>query len=268
MWGDKAQVAVRFALVCIMLFAYGLIKKQSIKLSTNSKLYAVGLGIAFASVVLCFTASIQKTTIANAMFTFYAATMISSFLFGTILFKETVNKKKLAAIALALGGLSVYSDSLIAGSIGILLGVSAGISDGFANVFRKKLSGTDSIAVLKIQFLVGVIFNFALLLITKEQIIRTASFVGALNTIIFSIVILAAGFLVLYGFQNFDVNVGAVIMSSEIVVAVILAFIFYQEVPSAHELTGGLLILFASILSAFNEESFKKLKLNQLSQRR
>jgi hypothetical protein len=52
MWGDKAQVAVRWALVWVMLLTYFYARKTKIKVPRNKLPYAIGLSLAFAS--LCF----------------------------------------------------------------------------------------------------------------------------------------------------------------------------------------------------------------------
>src|SRR4051812_12817694 len=104
MWGDKAQVAARYILVSLFLVAYGLFRKAKDKIPQNKLAYAVFLGISFALVVLFFTFSIQKTTLANTLFTFYATDMLVSFLLGTALLKEKVSKVKILAIIFTLAG--------------------------------------------------------------------------------------------------------------------------------------------------------------------
>lgn len=249
MWGDKAQVAIRFLLVSIMLVIHRLVRSNKPQFNRQQVANSLFLGIAFSGVVLFFTASIQKTSIANAMFTFYAGTMISSFIFGSLFFKETVTKRKIIAILMALAGLAMYSGAIYAGTIGVILGVLAGISDGFGNIFRKKLKGADHLEVLRIQFIVGTIFCSMVMLASGEKIIKHASLSVSLATILFSVVILIAALLVLYGFQHFDINIGTVILSSEIVSAALLAYIFYGEVPAINETIGGLFILAAAIAS-------------------
>src|SRR4051812_36275688 len=88
MWGDKAQVAVRYVIVFIILLLYGYFRKTKAKIPPEKLFYAVALGFSFALVVLFFTFSIQKTTIANSFFTFYATSMVTSFLLGTFILKE------------------------------------------------------------------------------------------------------------------------------------------------------------------------------------
>ena len=254
MWGDKAQVAIRWFLVAVFLIIYGFFKKTKVKIPRNKRAYAATLGVSFALVVLFFTFSVQKTTIANALFTYYATNMITSFLLGTFLLKESVSRTKIVAIIFALAGLSLYSGALAAGSLGIIFGVVAGVADGFSNLLRKRLRGVNSNAVLRVQYVIGSIFIILLTLLSKDQIVRTVSWHVAILTIIFAFILIAAGNLLLYGFQHFDINIGTVITSTELVFGALFGLILYHEVPAAHELLGGVLIFSGSVLGSIDLE--------------
>jgi drug/metabolite transporter (DMT)-like permease len=178
--------------------------------------------------------------------------MISSFLLGTFLLKEKVGGQKILAIVLALGGLSFYSNDLIAINLGIIFGVLAGIFDGISNVFRRKLAGVNRNAVIRVQYAVGTIFTGLITLLSGDQILKDVNTRGAVATIIFSIILIAAANLLLYGYQHFDVNIGTVIMSIELVFGALLGFLFYQEVPKSHELLGGTLIFAGSVISSID----------------
>jgi drug/metabolite transporter (DMT)-like permease len=252
MWGDKAQVAARWSLVFIILIVYGLFRNTKAKIPRSKLLYAISLGATFALTVLFFTFAVQKTTIANSLFTFYAANMIVSFLLGTLILKEAVSRSKILAIVLALAGLGLYSGELLVGSVGVIFAVIAGINEGASNVFRKKLSGVDRSALLRLQFGVGSVFTILVTLMSRDEIIRTASFRGTLLTVIFALILILAGNLLLYGYQHFDVNIGTVITASELVFGAILGLLLFHEVPAPHELLGGTLIFAGSILGSLD----------------
>ncbi len=80
MFSDSAQVAARYvvAFALILLYLY-FFKKAKAKVPRAKLGYAIALGIAFAATVLFFTLSVQKTTIANSLFTLYAANLLASF---------------------------------------------------------------------------------------------------------------------------------------------------------------------------------------------
>lgn len=257
MWGDKSQVAARFAPVFVFLVLYGIVSKNKGTIPRSKLKYAIGLSVGFSVVVLFFTASIQNTSIANTLFTFFATNMIASFIFGTLLLKEKVTISKIIAIGFALAGLSLYAKSFIDLNEGIIYAVIAGIADGASNVFRKQLAGVNNTAAVRLQYGIGTVITAAVALLSGEQIIRQVSPEAIFFTIIFAIGMVTAANLILYGYQHFDVNIGTVIMSSEIVFGTLLGWIFYKEVPALHEAIGGFLIMTGAVISALN---FGKIK--------
>jgi drug/metabolite transporter (DMT)-like permease len=60
---------------------------------------------------------------------------------------------------------------------------------------------------------------------------------------------MSVSFLTLIGFQNFDLNLGTIIISSELIFAPIFAALAFHEYPSANEIFGGLFIALSIILS-------------------
>lgn len=252
MWGDKAQVAARFVPVFIFLVGYSLISKKKRSIPRAKLKYGIALSASFASVVLFFTAAVQHTTIANTLFTFFATNMIASFLFGTFLLREKVTIAKIVAIIFALAGLSVYAQAILTLNRGILFAVVAGLCDGGSNVFRKKLGGVDRVAVNRLQYGAGTIITAGVSLISGEQILRKVSPEAIILTLLFACAMLMATSLLLYGYQHFDVNIGTVILSSEIIFGALLGLLFYREVPALHETIGGALILTGAVVSSLN----------------
>jgi drug/metabolite transporter (DMT)-like permease len=250
MWGDKAQVVARFAIVLVLLAVYNLWRRHKPAIPEGKLLSLLGLGLTFAIMVLLFTSAIGKTTVANVLFVFYATNMITAFLLGTLILKEVVSRNKLSALILALTGLAVYSGAIAAGNLGITFSILAGVCGGSNSMFSKKLAGVDRSIVLIIQYTIASLFSGLLLLISGDQVIRAASLHGVLLTILFALVIILGSYLTLYGFQNFDVNIGTVIMSTELVFAAVMAYFLFNEVPKVHELLGGVLIFTGSIVGS------------------
>lgn len=255
MWGDKAQVAVRFVLVLLLLSGYSLLRKHKATVPKAKLPLVVALGLAFAIMVLLFTSAIGKTTIANVLFVFYGSNMIASFIAGTILLKENVTIHKVLALAFAIAGLALYSGAIEQGSLGIIFSLIAGLFGGAMNVWSKLLTGVNRHAVIVTQYAVASLLVLLVTFLSGDEIVRAASWHGALLTVLFAAVIIAGSKLVLYGFQNFDVNIGSVIMSSELVFAAVMGYFFFNEVPAPHEILGGAIIFAGSIIGSgmFNQ---------------
>jgi drug/metabolite transporter (DMT)-like permease len=176
--------------------------------------------------------------------------MITSFGLGTLLLKESISRSKIVALVLAILGLALYSGAIAGGNEGIIFAIFAGLCGGTINLISKQLTGVDRNSVLLIQYMVGTIFAVATALLSGEALIRTTSVHATLLTIFFASVIILGSYLTLYGFQNFDVNIGTVIMSTELVFAAIMAYVLFNELPKPHELLGGLLIFTGSVVGS------------------
>ncbi len=250
MWGDKAQVAARFSLVLLLLGAFRIMSKSHTTVPKAKLPLAVGLGLGFAAIVLLLTAAIGKTTIANALFVFYASSMASSFMAGTALLKEVVTSNKLLALAFAMSGIGLYSGAIEQGNLGIVFALLAGLFSGGVNVASKLLIGVDRNAVLVVQYTVATLCALILTFASGDEIIRVASMRGVLGIVLFAAIIITGSKLMLYGFQNFDVNMGSVIMASELIFAATMGYIFFGEIPAPHELAGGALALTGSIVGS------------------
>jgi drug/metabolite transporter (DMT)-like permease len=251
MWGDQAQVFARFAVAWLILVSVNQFRKKQTTHALKNKLsLAVTLSILQALAILFYTLAVQKTTIANMLFVSYATTMIVQFALGTVILKEKVTSIKLIAIAFSLVGLALYSHSLVAGNMGVLFSVLAGATGAFANLVNKKLAGVDRWTVLQVQYGLGAILLFVITLVLGNGFIRTVSLDGILITIAFALTILVASYLLLYGYQHIDVNIGTVISSTELVFGVILGLALFQEVPNIWETASGLLIATGSVIGA------------------
>ena len=255
MWGDQAQVAVRFALVWIILITFSQIKGKKAAVPRSKMPHAVAYSLLAATAILFFTLSVQATTIANTLFTSNATELFVAFLLGTILLSEKLSARKLIAIVLALVGLALYSHSILVGSVGIIFGLLAGATTAACNLLAKKLKGVDLSAIMRMQFGVGTLFMIVLtFLFSPHDIIRTVSVGGIVATVLFALILIAATRLVLYGFQHSDINVASVVLSSQLAFGALLGFFVYHEVLGAHEVWSGLLILCAAVIGGIAQK--------------
>jgi len=257
MWGDQAQVAIRFALVWLILVIFMHFKKSEKKkvIPRSKQMTAIAYSAIAALSILFFTLSVQATTIANTLFTSNATELFVAFLLGSILLREKITTMKLSAICLAVLGLIFYSDSILVGSAGILFGMLGGGTTALCNLLAKRLKGVDLGAIMRLQFGLGAVFMIILTLIfSPNDILRTISIEGIVATILFALILIVATRLVLYGFQNSDINIASVVLSSQLAFGALLGFFVYQETLAPHEMLSGLLILCAAIVGGFAQK--------------
>jgi len=209
------------------------------------------------AIIVFFTIAINEIKIASTIFLLYIASMLTSLFMGTLIFKESLGAQKMAALFLAVVGLSLFmSEHMALGlGVGMVSALLSGVSEGVGNVIRKKLKDADRVTVTLVQFLVITITAFILVGMAGESAIREVSWLPIVALIAFSTLQLALNNLLLFGFQNFDVNIGTVILSLEIFIAAIFGFLIFGETLSTAEIAGGVVIFTASVVSAWE---FKK----------
>jgi drug/metabolite transporter (DMT)-like permease len=67
---------------------------------------------------------------------------------------------------------------------------------------------------------------------------------------------IAVAFLTLVGFQDFDLNLGTIVLSSELFFATIAGLLLFHEYPTQNEVTGSALIILAIIILNIKWKAF------------
>ncbi len=207
--------------------------------------------ITFPCEVVFWTFSILQTKILTATAIFYAGSLLGSFIIGKLVFKEKVTSRKVFSLVLVLIGLGIYlyPFSLDQLNIGVVFALIAGCLDTAANSFRKYLSGKiDRLVLALLPMIGGIIITFffmALLHQTTLPIIAPLSWVvGG----IFGLMVLSVSYFTLVGFQNFDLNLGTIVLSAELIFGPVFAYLIFKEKPSSQEFFAALCILAAIIV--------------------
>lgn len=203
--------------------------------------------------VIAYNVSIVNTKIALATFAFYLGTILTGWIAGLLFYQEKLNAGKWLSLLLVLTGLALFVYPFTSSSLnlGFIAGVVSGILDGSANAFRKDLAGKVNKYILVLLTAIGGVFVSGLMMFYFHQELNylgsmsvTTWFIGAF----FGSLLVILNYLLLIGFQNFDLSLGSVILSLELLFALIFGIIFFKEFPTTKELLGGLLILLANII--------------------
>ena len=252
MFGTYAQVTARMGLAFLILFAINVIYQRAKPLSTKQLTLSLLLGLNSTAVLSFFTIAILTTKVANTVFLLYCGSILISLLLGAVLYKELFGIQKFIALSLALVGLYMYSDSLIVLGLGTVAAILSGVFEGIGNVFRKALQGVDKPTVLQWQFLGCTISALILTLAMPEPVIITVSAAALVALLVFALCQIVLNTLLLYGFQHFDVNIGSIILSTEVFFAAVMGYLLYGETLTTFETVGGLAIFVASIIATID----------------
>jgi drug/metabolite transporter (DMT)-like permease len=205
--------------------------------------------ISYVGLFIAFT----KLDIGTTYFLSYAASIAAGYILGGVVFRERLTKRGGVAFLLAvIGSLLVYnvtirSDTLLY----IVLAIISGIASPGWTAFSKKISSTYSnIQMNFIDTLYAFLFPFLLSFFWHEQWVPITFSLIWVYTFLFALLFLITGLLIVYGFQRVTAQSGTIILLFEIIVGIVLGFLFFHETLSIVGYVGGIFILASIIIQS------------------
>ena len=265
-WLTAYQVVeYRFAIALIALLFISLIFKLKISLKGTSKRILALYAVTFPLSVILFTLSVFNGSVALAVFTFYTATLVSSFIIGRIWFKEKIHVYKQLALIAILISIIAFTDPFnnFGVNLGLIFGLFSGVIQGIASSFQKLLSNNaNKTSLLLYQCLAGVTLSVIALLFAGEPTYTELGLMQWIVVILFGLAMLAITYLFLIGFKYTNLNTGSVLVSSELFFGPFFAYFLLSEGLSSGILIGGLFTIIAVIFSTLNDptQGLKKKK--------
>lgn len=254
------QIAIRFFLAFLLISLVILIKRIPLKLPKINKLHFLFFLFSLPLGVLFLTLSILEIKVSNSIFYFYLGGLFSSFTIGRLVFKEGINTGKIAALILAVAGLAIYAYplNLTLFKTGVILGILAGVFDAFLNTSRKFLGDFNRYALIFYQMAAVVVSMVLFSWLSGEQMIISFSPLSLIFLLPYAAGLVGVGFLTLYGFKHFDLNLGTIIVAMELSFVTVFAYLFLGEIPTVLEIIGSLFLLAALITV---NQSYRKIKI-------
>ena len=99
------------------------------------------------------------------------------------------------------------------------------------------------------QSLSGVILACGLLVFSNDVLIKEFHLSSIFVALLFGLLLVLIGYLLIYGFGNFDVNWGTIILATELFFVIVINALILKEYPNAYELFGGLLIFSGTVIT-------------------
>jgi drug/metabolite transporter (DMT)-like permease len=234
----------------IIILVYVFVSRQELNLKEKRSIILYGLLYGLAGSL--YTLSILSTKIATTVFSIYASSLTVSLLIGVLFLKEKFTNRKIGVLVLAFIGLVwfTYPLSMKTFDIGLLYGFVGGGFAVVANYIGKKLTDKVNNSILMVARLGGVAIGGVIMVVLNAgPILPNISVEGLLLSFSFALALCFVSFTVLVGFKNFDLNLGTVVISSELIFASLFAALFFKEYPKQGEIIGGLFIIAAILLA-------------------
>ncbi len=229
-----------------------LVLKNKISLKNTNRMSLLYFSLSFPLSVIFFTLAIFNTTVSLAVFSFYISTLVTSFIVGKIVLHENITKnKRLALVFILLAVIvltEVYKGFTI--NIGFIYGIISGILQTVASYYQKILGkNTNRTNLLILQTLTGFTLAAGILIYLNTPIFVMLPSLPLIITIFFGLVFLLISYLFLVGFKYTNLNVGSILVSSELLFGPLFAWIFLSEVITTSIIVGGTLTGIAVVLS-------------------
>lgn len=259
-FSDAGQVIARsFVATTIISLIIFYKKLNPLKINKKQIKYILAFCITFPLSILAFTISANSIKVTNALFMLYVGSLFSTAIFGKFLFKEKFTFKHIASLILVLIGLTffIYPFSIQSISFGLIFGILSGLLEGSSHTLRKLMSGIKREVIVFYQSMSGAIIALLFFLVGSEPLIKEFHFASIPVAIIFGFLLVAIGYLLVYGFENFDVNLGTIILATELFFALVINAIFLKEIPTTYEIIGGLFIFSGTVITSLKLGSKK-----------
>ncbi len=259
-WLNPYQVVeYRFFIAFVSAIVVFILSGQKLQFNkVNIKtlvLFAVTLPISS----ILFTLAIFNSSVSLAVFSFYIANLASSFVVGKLYFGEAIthNKKKaLFFIILAIVAFTNPFDHFVI-KIGFIYGILSGIFQTLASAFQKLVGqSADRMGLLITQTFAGVVLSVIAITATGSNLVGNMPQPALLITIFFGVTYLVIAYLFLVGFKYVNLQIGSILVSTELFFGPLFAFFLLSENLSNLELLGGLFIALAVL---FANKSSKQL---------
>jgi len=249
------QLLLRVGLMSFIFFLIGYFTKVYKKINKKDLPLFLFRGLLIVVDFSCFYIAVNNLPLGLALFIFYAANVVISFMFGALFLKEKLNFVKIVSLLTAMLGLFVmYQESF--GGVKLLPSIAALVSGccfGLNNSTSKKLTDKyNSTLVNLIAYGASFVLVIPLIFLFKEQIPMNFSLLTAVELLGFSIVGVAAFYLTLNGFKYIEAQKASLIMLTELLFVVLVGFLFFSEIPTKNTIIGGLFIIIALAIPNIN----------------
>ena len=248
-WINPYQaVALRFGIAFLFTLIISIFKKSK-SLGEVNKKDLLFFSIVFPVSVIFFTLAVFNTKVSLAIFSFYIANLLSSFAFGKLFLNEKVNQTKLISLTLIIIALTFFTNVFNGFSLdkGFIFGLISGVLQTVTSIFQKKLNGLDRLNLVKIQTLTGLIFAIIFMGVTGTLWLPALTIQAMVVSLVYGLLFLIISYLLLVGFQKTDINIGSMLVSTELFFGPLFAYLMFKESLTTPEIIGSILVIIAVI---------------------
>ncbi len=143
--------------------------------------------------------------------------------------------------------------------MGFVYVLIAGVIQSLSSAYKKKIdSNVPQLSLSLLQTFVGIIVALIAMVASGYSMPTAISSLDVGVILLFGVMFLGITYLSIIGYQNFNLNLGSLVVSSELLFGPLTAWLIFAEKLTLMEFVGALFIAFALVISNMKLESLKK----------
>ena len=200
----------------------------------------------------------------------YMGVIIATQIIGSLFFREIFNRKSAITLALLAAAFVIYnglspSDLLV---FGLYIGLIAGVFEAITYAVRKKDTSLTKESITLAQTAGALVIGIVLLsTVGGEVFVSRITVGGIVATLVLGAIYVGIGYLITYGMRHFSLSVGSVVLSSDLLFALVINAIVIHQIPTVQQVLGSC-VLFVCIIYSTSPVISRRKVLDFITMRR
>lgn len=247
---EPGQLTVRSAIAVMMVVSLARLFKIKFAITRDQVKYLLAIGTLYALSTLAFVYAVTSVKASTALFMLYVGVIIITQILGVVLFREGFGRKNIITLIVLTAALVMYMQPISSATftVGLLVAFAGGACEALSYAVRKGKATLTKESVTAAQSIGGIVIGAIFLAMNMQAITRASLTPLAIILVaILGAVYVGIGYLITYGMRHYSLGMGAVVLSSDMLFALIINTIVLRQAPTGFEIVGSVLI-FACIV--------------------
>lgn len=247
---EPGQLIIRSGIAVMMVVALARLFRIRFAITKDQVKYLVAVAVLYALSTSCFVYAVTSVKASTALFMLYVGVIVVTQVIGSLIFREKFGRKNIVALVILGAALVLYMQPISAGSLsfGLLIAFVGGACEALSYAVRKGKDTLTKESVTAAQMLGGLVIGAFFLSVQPNPIVKTElSVVPIILMIVLGAIYVGIGYLITYGMRHYSLGMGSVVLSSDMLFALVINAIFLGQSPTGFEIVGSMLI-FACII--------------------
>lgn len=252
------QIVFRYSLTLVVILVLFAVVKPRIVVPRNSWPVLILFAGLMQGSIWSFTQGAVLTSISSLLGSFYIGSIATSSILGVLVFKDRVEIKSWIGTLFAVAGLYALAHEST-NMTGVIFGLIAGMAESMTQAIRKYLNDVSPGGIL-LTSVFGVLLYSLLVSIYSDIQLHAPILMGTwVAGSLFAVLLVIVNLAVTYGFRRVSMNVGSIIMSSELLFGMVMSALLLSVRPSINEMVAATSIMVSIIIQNVGVESDNRL---------